>query len=388
MGFLQRLFSSDHFMPHGSCYMWDPYVIWLHVLSDGLIALAYFSIPITLLYFVSRRKDLVFDWMFLCFAAFIVSCGTTHIMEIVNIWYPNYWLSGLIKVITAVLSVTTAILLIRLIPAALRLPSPAQLRQANAELQKEVGERTAAVSRGESLNRALLLQTAQLESANQELETFSYSVSHDLRAPLRHIDGYVELLEDESAEEPRQRYMKMISDSARQMTLLIDNLLSFSRMGRAALRPAWVDTAQMVAEAREELSPETKNRKINWTIDPLPEVHVDPALFKQVWLNLLGNAIKYTSHRNEAEISITSHANAKDIEFSVHDNGAGFDMHYVDKLFGVFQRLHSKEAFEGTGIGLANVRRIVSRHGGRTWAEGQVDQGATFFFTIPKSSPE
>jgi len=347
--------------------MWQPGIICLHVVSDGLIALAYYSIPLTLVYFVTRRKDLVFDWIFLCFAAFIVACGTTHAMEIVNIWHPTYWLSGLIKAITATLSIVTAILLVRLVPKALALPSPDQLRAANEELHS---------------------QTAKLEAANHELEAFTYSVSHDLRAPLRHIDGYLDLLRQETKADPetRQRYMNVVTDSAHRMSLLIDNLLDFSRMGRAALRLLEMDAGETVAEARRELARETDGRNIAWNIGVLPRIRVDPVLFKQVWINLLHNAIKYTSQRERAEITVACRETAKEFEFSIRDNGAGFDMQYADKLFGIFQRLHGTEEFEGTGIGLANVRRIVTRHGGRIWAEGRVDAGATFFFTIPKSS--
>jgi len=375
-------------MPHGHCYMWDPALIWLHVLSDGFITLAYYSIPITLIYFVRKRKDLVFDWMFICFAVFIVACGTTHLMEILNIWVPTYWLSGIIKAITAITSVVTAILLVRLVPQALALPSPSQLRKTNEALQREIQERTMAAGRIEALNEELRLQTAKLEAVNKELESFGYSVSHDLRAPLRHIDGYVDLLREKSAAlgEEGMRYMKVISDSATHMGMLIDNLLAFSRMGRAAIQLVWVDSTDVVAQVREELSPDTKGRNIEWKVGDLPKVLVDKTLFKQVWMNLLGNAVKYTRNREKAEISITCTENLKEYEFCIKDNGAGFDMQYAEKLFGIFQRLHFKEEFEGTGIGLANVQRIVARHGGRTWAHAEVNVGATFYFTLPKAT--
>ena len=390
MDFIQRLFSTDEFMPHGMCYEWNPAVIWLHVSSDALIALAYYSIPITLIYFVRKRKDLAFDWIFVCFAIFIIACGTTHLMEILNIWHPTYWLSGLIKAITALTSIVTAVLLVRLVPQALALPSPDQLRKSNEALQNEIRERTQAAGKVEALNEELLLQTAKIEAANKELEAFGYSVSHDLRAPLRHIDGYVSLLREKSAAlgEDGERYMKVISDSATQMGMLIDNLLAFSRMGRSAMHLVWVDTDALVAQVREELSPEMKGRTIEWNVQPLPKVFVDKTLFKQVWMNLLGNAIKYTGNRAKAEISIGCDQSRPELEFFVKDNGAGFDMRYVDKLFGIFQRLHFKEEFEGTGIGLANVQRIIARHGGRAWAHGEVNVGATFYFTLPRNDSE
>ena len=364
-----------------------PAVIWLHVASDAVIALAYYSIPVTLIYFVRKRKDLAFDWMFVCFAAFIVACGTTHLMEILNIWHPTYWLSGIIKAITALVSIVTAVLLIRLVPQALALPSPEALRRSNAALQNEVEERIKSVKEVESLNRELVLQAARIDAANKELEAFSYSVSHDLRAPLRHIDGYVDLLRTEMTApgEDGVRYMQKISDAAKEMGLLIDNLLAFSRMGRSAIRPGWTDTGELVAQVREELLPDMQGRVIEWRIGPLPEVFVDKALFKQVWLNLVGNAIKYTRKRENAVISITCSESENEYEFAIQDNGAGFDMKYAKKLFGLFQRLHFSEEFEGTGIGLANVMRIVTRHGGRAWARGELHAGATFYFTIPKT---
>jgi signal transduction histidine kinase len=390
MGLLERLFSTNEFMPHGMCYEWDPNVIRLHVVSDALIALSYYSIPLTLLYFVRKRKDLAFDWMFLCFAIFIVACGTTHLMEIYNIWHPVYWLSGLIKAVTAFVSVLTAILLIRLVPQALALPSPDQLRKTNEALQNEIRERMAAARKIESLNEELLTQAAKIQNTNKELETFAYSVSHDLRAPLRHVDGYVNLLREKAAglDADSERYTRKISDSAKQMGLLIDNLLAFSGMGRAAMQRESVDANSLVAQVREELSPDTRGRDIEWKIADLPRVFVDRTLFKQVWMNLIGNAIKYSRNRPKAVIIIDCTEDPSEYEFSVRDNGAGFDMEYVGKLFGIFQRLHLKEEFEGTGIGLANVQRIITRHGGRVWAQGVVNAGATFYFTIPKTEPK
>ncbi len=182
--------------------------------------------------------------------------------------------------------------------------------------------------------------------------------------------------------------MKKIADSAKQMGLLIDNLLAFSRMGRSALQMGWTDAHALVEEVRDELAPDIDGRIIEWNIAALPRVYVDRALFKQVWINLLSNAVKYTRNRDKAQISIGCEDRPTEYEFEVKDNGAGFDMQYADKLFGVFQRLHFSEEFEGIGIGLANVKRIIDRHGGRVWAQGEADVGATFRFTIPKTAPQ
>jgi light-regulated signal transduction histidine kinase (bacteriophytochrome) len=247
----------------------------------------------------------------------------------------------------------------------------------------------AAIQRNKELNRnheKLQTLNTELDNANKELESFSYSVSHDLRAPLRHIDGFLGLLEKHAAHHLDAKglgYLKTIAESAKKMGCLIDDLLAFSRMARVEMMRKETDVALLVKETIRDLGPEIQGRKINWNIASLPLVHADSAMMRQVFANLLANATKYTRTRKVAEIEIGVENSGKETIFFVRDNGVGFDMQYVDKLFGVFQRLHRAEEFEGTGIGLANVRRIIARHGGRTWAEGKPDQGATFYFSLP-----
>jgi len=236
------------------------------------------------------------------------------------------------------------------------------------------------------LERRLL----ELHIVNKELESFSYSVSHDLRAPLRHIDGFVELLKTQIRnvlDEKSLHYLNVISESAGRMARLIDELLVFSRMGRVEVRSTTVETETLVRESIRSLEMDAKGRMIDWRIGPLPAIQADPSLIGLVFTNLISNALKYTRTRPEAVIEIgCAQDNNHEACFYVRDNGVGFDMEYQDKLFGVFQRLHRSEDFEGVGIGLANDRRIVQRHGGRTWAEGAVDEGATFYFSIPRNS--
>src|SRR5579859_2886556 len=240
----------------------------------------------------------------------------------------------------------------------------------------------------ETLEQRVAERTAQLQDANKELEAYSYSVSHDLRAPLRHVLGFVDLLQKDagpSLSEKNLRHLTTISQAAKRLGELIDDLLAFSRLGRAKLQKMEVNLGQLVQETLTEFQAETKDRNIVWEIHPLPPVQADRALLQMALVNLVSNAVKFTAARAEARIEIgcTPNGNGETVVF-IRDNGAGFDSQYADKLFGVFQRLHSQSEFEGTGIGLANVQRIIQRHGGRVWAEGVVDGGATFYFSIPK----
>lgn len=232
------------------------------------------------------------------------------------------------------------------------------------------------------------LRTAQLEASNKELEAFSYSVSHDLRAPLRHINGYVNLLNDrfkDELPEKARHYLETVTNAATQMGMLIDDLLQFSRTGRQEVHQTITDMNVLINEALEKIKPDIENRKINWKIQELPEVFGDYALLKQVWINLIDNAVKYTRNEAFAEISVGCTENQENFVFFVRDNGVGFDMKYAHKLFGVFQRLHAQSEFEGTGIGLANVQRIIHKHNGQVWAEAEPKIGATFFFSLPKN---
>ena len=253
----------------------------------------------------------------------------------------------------------------------------------------DISERLHAQEALERLNRELedrvKSRTAQLEAANRELEAFSYSVSHDLRAPVRHIDGFVKLLERElpDAADKAGHYLRTIAASSHRMGTLIDDLLALSRTARTPLETRTVPLRALVDEVLSEMRPDTARRRIEWRIAPLPAVRGDPSLLRVVLQNLISNAVKYSRPRRVAtiEIGIERHDNGETAVF-VRDNGVGFDMRQADRLFGVFQRLHRDDEFEGTGVGLATARRIVHRHGGRIWAEGEPEHGATFRFTI------
>ena len=249
-----------------------------------------------------------------------------------------------------------------------------EIRRFNAELEQRVVERT-----------------AQLQAANEELQAFSYSVSHDLTMPLRHVMSFVNLLQEDAAtslSETNLKHLTTIFEAASRMGILIHDLLAFSRISQSEMQPTEVDIDQLIQETLGDFQEVTKDRNIAWRIHPLPPVHADRALLRMVLVNLISNAVKFTGNRAEAQIEIGyASGDVSETVIFIRDNGAGFNPRYADKLFGVFQRLHRQEEFEGTGIGLANVQRIIRRHGGRVWAEGAVDAGATFYFSIPTARP-
>jgi K+-sensing histidine kinase KdpD len=261
------------------------------------------------------------------------------------------------------------------------------LRQARDRLQVEVEQRRHREEEVRKLNLELAKRATELEASNKELDSFAYSVSHDLRAPLRHIGGYTELLQKQASsllDDKSLRYVKTILESSKRMGNLIDDLLAFSRIGRAEARKTVVDLEQLVKEVVAELRQETAGRDIAWKIGALPACYGDRSMLKLVFVNLISNAVKFTRKRTRAEIEIgCADGKKSEAEVFVRDNGAGFDMQYANKLFGVFQRLHRTEEFEGTGIGLATAQRIIHRHGGKIRADGAIDQGATFYFSLP-----
>ncbi|HSI13433.1 MAG TPA: ATP-binding protein [Chthoniobacter sp.] len=514
-------------------------MIRLHVLSDGFIALAYFSIPLTLGWFVRRRRDIDFGWMFILFGVFILACGMTHVMEVWNIWHSTYWLSGVVKAITAVASVPTAFLLTKLMPQALLVPSPKQLqvvnrtleeevetrraaeeklRELNAELESRVARRTADLETANAELRRLLEEqrraeeslaqlaiivqssgdaiiskkldgtisswnpgaertfgyTAQeaigqpmimifpkdkmgeetqildrvrhgevighfetervrkdgarldvslsvspirdtagnvvaastiarditeskqvevqmrrmmteLERSNQELGQFAYVASHDLKEPLRAVTSCVQLLRKGYSEKLDGRGLEFINhavDGAKRMQQLIDGLLSYSRVEQQETELQPVDFAAPVQQACENLETAIAEGRVQVHVASLPALKCHGAQMVQLFQNLIGNAVKF--RRAEApEIWISAERKEDDWLFLVRDNGVGFEPEFSERIFGLFQRLHTRRKYSGTGIGLAICKKIVERHQGRIWAESKPDHGTTFFFTLP-----
>lgn len=350
-------FGSDPFLPHGYSYAWTPGVLWMQVIADALIAAVCLTMPFALLYVARRRSDLPFDWRVVCFGIFILACGLTHVMAILNVWQTHYWLEGAIKVAAALTSVPSAALLWRSLPDILSLPSQRQLKDAN-----------------ESLARA-----------NRELEAFTASVSHDLRSPLTTIAGQAGLLElgltDAHGEQKRR--LARIQGSVKHMSELIDALLELSRISRHTLHRQNIDVTALAAQIVQELRHDDPARQVDVTIQPQMNVHGDPRLIGDLLQNLLANAWKFTSKTADARIDVGLARSGRMATLHVRDNGAGFDMAYEQKLFKPFQRLHGSAEFDGFGIGLATVARIVDRHGGRIWGEGKPNAGAVFYFTLP-----
>ena len=386
---------ASGFMPHGHCYLWTPALLWTFVVAESIIVLSYFSIPLGLLYFVRERKDLQFGWVLMLFSLFIFACGTTHLMGIWTIWNPDYWLDAAIKAVTAAVSLATAALLWPLVPKVLKLPSMKQLEEAIRQLEDEVARRTEAEAELARSNQALKQRTHQLDAINQELQAFAYSVSHDLRAPLRGIDGWsLALVEDYGAQldDTARGYLHTIRAETQRMGHLIEDLLELSRVTRAELDMTPVDLSALAHTVAERLLRAEPGRRIEFDIQPGLTATGDAHLLEIALTNLFGNACKFTATRSTAHIEFGSEskgdaqAQAPQAIYFVRDNGVGFDTTRAQRLFGAFQRLHKASEFPGTGIGLATVQRIVRRHQGRIWADASIDRGAIFYFTLTEAS--
>lgn len=525
--FLDRFITASDYVPHGYCIGWWTPLVSVFVVADLLIFFSYFSMPVGLLYFAKRRQDFPYKWLLWMYAAFILSCGSTHLMDVVVLWRPFYGVDALLKALTALVSVATAFAMWPLLPHALRLPSPHQLRQSNLALEAEITERKRAeaalkeakeaaeaglieerilmasivessedaiiaeslsgivtswnqgatrmlgYSAEEMMGRSLLEtvvaelrseeegilstiasggsikhvestrvrkdgiriavsvsvspvrnkageivgaakilrditerkaaeakivelnssleirireRTSELRAANEELEAFAYAVSHDLRAPLRGMLSFSNILADEHAENlvpDARECVEHITRASRNMGQLIDGLLTLSRVTRGALQREPVNLSDMAERLREELQRAEPQRSVAWDIEPNLTVHGDGRLLESVMRNLIGNSWKYTAKCVAPRITVAARADGSSRGVCVSDNGAGFDMAFAEQLFQPFRRLHRQDEFPGLGIGLATVLRIIHRHGGSIQASGEPDRGASFWFTLP-----
>ena len=365
-------------MPHGMCYLWQPSVLTLHIVSDVLIALAYFSIPFTLLIFVRARRDLAFNWIFVCFAIFIVACGATHLMEVWVIWDPIYWWSGALKAVTALASVPTAILLVKLMPAALRLPSPSALQAANDALQKEIVER-------ENAERLLV-------EANRLKSEFLANMSHELRTPLNGIIGFSELLVDEKVgtlNETQKEFINHSLSGGRHLLQLINDILDVSKIeaGKVDLTPETFPLAATLQEvyAAVSLMAVQKGITLEQYVSPsLSEVTLDRQKFKQIMFNLLSNAVKFTDDGGKVSVDIGSQ-DPNVLNIQVRDTGVGIKSEDLGKLFIEFNRIDSPLArrHEGTGLGLSLTKKLVELQRGSIAVASDWGKGSVFTVLLP-----
>lgn len=379
---LRHLFDSTRFMPHGHCYLWTPDILWLHVSSDLVIFIAYYSIPITLIYFISKKRTFPFNWVFWMFGAFILLCGTTHIMNIWTTWYPTYFLEGVVKAVTALVSIVTAVSLWFLLPKALSLPTMDDVKAMNRTL----------VRRNEEIEieREKSEKAAQLEKeVNLELEQFAYIVSHDLKAPLRGIrsladwlyqDNYAELNAD------GKENLTLLQGRVTRMDTLINGILRYSRVSRDKLPQERFDLEPLVAQVIDALAPPETIKIVIET--PLPRIMGVEIQIEQVFQNLISNAITYMNKpEGVVKIRCRESEDGKFWIFSISDNGLGIAREHFERVFKLFETLSPSDASDegaSTGIGLSIVKRIVERHGGRVWLESELGEGSTFFFSLPR----
>lgn len=379
MSFFTDILDND-FMPHGHCYFWKPEVLWTNVIGDGIIVVAYYSIPFLLFYFINKRKDLKYKWMFLLFALFIFACGTTHLIDIVTVWNPVYRLEGAVKMLTGLISITTAILLIPVIPSALRIPSRKELKRANSGLQKEI-------ERSKKMEMELREKTHALEQSNEELERFAYIASHDLQEPLRKITAFSDRLkriETVTQNERAGEYLDRMQNASLRMGSLIDNLLEYSRLSTREMPTTHIDLNKVMTHVLNDLEITINEKNAVIEYGDLPDIQGNEVHITQLFQNLLSNSLKFVEPGVEPHIQIRHEAAENGmIMFQVEDNGIGFDNKHAVQIFQPFQRLHGKSAFDGSGIGLAICKKIVERHGGAISAHGEKGKGAVFTFTLP-----
>ena len=374
--------EGGSFLPHGVCYLQQPNLILLHVVSDALVALAYFMIPVALIY-LSRHIAwrLSFSWAVGLFAAFIILCGAGHVLDIVVIWVPVYWLQGFQRALTAAVSIATAIAIIPLIPRLLSMRTPEELEAANLRLREEIKLREGAEA---DLCRSL----TEYKRAVQELEQFAYITSHDLQAPLRNVAGFSQLLVRRHRDKlngDAVEFLDFIDKGVRQMQSLITDLLALSRVGRSegTFVRAPLDTT--VRKAIAALAPTLESRGASVLVaDALPDVKADHGLLTQLFQNLIDNSSKFQRPGVAPLVRVSAWPDGGYWHLMVKDNGIGVPADQLETIFAVFRRLHHADEYEGTGIGLAICRKIVRHHGGEIWAESKAGEGTEFHIRMPR----
>ncbi|MEH1792237.1 ATP-binding protein [Nostoc sp.] len=386
--FFSYFFQSNGFIPHGHCYLWQTGLVWLHIISDATIAFAYYSIPFLLIYFISKRKDVPFNGVFLLFGAFIIACGTGHLIDIWTLWHPDYWVAGALKALTAIISIYTAFALFYLMPQALTLPSPAQLEAINRILSTEIVER-------KRIEKELRLAEEVAQNSNQAKSEFLANMSHELRTPLNGILGYTQIIQrTESLSEKGRKGLGVIYQCGSHLLTLINDVLDLSKIEARKLElypidfyfPAFIDSVTEICRIRAE----QKVIAFHVELDPnLPTgIHADEKRLRQVLINLLSNAMKFT-HQGSVTFKVQvigqeSNSNGKTnykIRFQVVDTGTGITPEQAEKIFQPFEQVGSqKRQSEGTGLGLAISQKIVLLMGGQIQVQSEFGKGSTFWF--------
>lgn len=394
--FSNNFLYSKSFIPHGHCYLWKPELVWLHIIADTLITLAYYSIPIMLVYFVRQRRDLPFHRIFLLFGAFIVSCGTTHIMEIWTLWHPDYWLSGLVKAITAVISLYTAWEMIPLLPKALAIPSPAQLEAANQALIEEIVERKRA-------ERELQKAKEAAEAANRSKNQFLANMSHELRTPLNGILGLSQLLKEDALELGYTEFicdLEAIHDSGKHLLALIQDILDISKIeaGQMNLCLETFDLSKLIEEVVTTTQPLVEKSGNILLVDcasNLGTIHADLIKVRQILLSLISNAAKFTEkgiitlkvsrEENQKVAHSTQEFNSSLIVFRVMDTGIGMTQEDLRHIFKAFTQADASTTrkYGGTGLGLTISRHFCQMMGGKITAFSKSGEGSTFTVYLP-----
>jgi signal transduction histidine kinase len=384
--------SRMDFLPRGNCYLWQGDIILLQTLADGMIAVAYFSIPVLLLTLIRKRKRRSIGWMFWMFAIAFLLSGITHIFNIATIWQPAYSVEAAIKIATGAAWLITAVVLLKAIPQFLAMPMPEEMSAMNRSLAQQINLNRKSEERLRQLNadleRRVAERTAALERSNQDLMQFAYIASHDLQEPLRMVSNYTELLERRYAShlnEEARLFMRYAIDGARRMQELIGDLLMYAQIERDSVLFRPIEVKAAVDRALQSLRLALEEQMARVHIDELPVIVGDEAQMAQVFQNLLSNALKYRSEKvPEIRIWADLDESAGVWTFYVKDNGAGFDMKFKHRLFNMFQRLDTRQP--GTGIGLALCKKIVQYHGGAIDVASEVGGGTTFFFTVPATN--
>jgi signal transduction histidine kinase len=379
---LQWLLEQD-FMPHGHCYFWRPDILWTHVLSDGIIALAYFSIPVTLVYFLSKRKDFPFRWVLALFAAFIILCGMTHIMGIITVWKPIYAVDGMVKAATALVSIATALMIVPLVPIVLSMRSPAELEAANRLLETEV-------SRRREVEKRLGAAVEDLHRSNEELEQFTSVASHDLQSQLRAVINYTQLLKGSTEgqlDKKNGELLDFIEAGGNRMQGLITKMSQLSEIGRETGDATVVSMNLALEDACKQQQSCIQKSGLAIQAETLPDVTGHAGQLSMLLQNLLVNATKYMAPGLKPVVRISATRENDHWHFVVADNGIAIDQKYLKEVFAIFRQPHIQDLYPGSGIGLSICKKIVARHHGRIWVDSEAGRGNQFHFTLPAVRP-